>query len=385
MLLDVVYLKLVRLSVHKRGSQKQYKRTSYFQSISRLGAIYFISLSTMVSLSQVQQTNASAASKLPAGLVAIFAGATAGIGETALKAFAKYTTRPKIYYIGRSQEAGDGLQSELKELNPEGEYIFIKKDMSLLKNVDEVCRDIKSKETVLNVLFLSQGTLRIGVDTEEGLPLVTGLTIYSRNRLAVNLLPLLKKAPSLRRVISVMAGTHEGKLFSDDIAARNIPFTSIHNSRGHMCSALTLSLEALARQAPEVSFIHNFPGSVDTNLIRSGDGFMMQVMKYWFKVSMTVRRQWLPKEECGERHAWLCLTGRYPGKEGSENGIKEEEVAVGTDGNKGSGVYSVDWDGESASGEVVKLLDGFKREGLVEKVWKDQEREFVRITGTTSI
>lgn len=182
-----------------------------------------------------------------------------------------------------------------------------------------------------------------------------------------------------------MAGTHEGKLFSDDIAARNIPFTSIHNSRGHMCSALTLSLEALARQSPEVFFIHNFPGSVDTNLIRSGDGFMMQVMKYWFKVSMTVRRQWLPKEECGQRHAWLCLTGRYPGKEGSENGIKEEEVAVGTDGNEGSGVYSVDWDGESASGEVVKLLDGFKREGLVEKVWKDQEREFVRITGTTSI
>ncbi|KAH7167068.1 hypothetical protein DER46DRAFT_646254 [Fusarium sp. MPI-SDFR-AT-0072] len=332
----------------------------------------------MVSLFQVQQTNASAASKLPAGLVAVFAGATAGIGETALKAFAKYTTRPKIYYIGRSQEAGDRLQIELKGLNPEGEYVFIKKDMSLLKNVDEVCRDIKSKETVLNILFLSQ-------DTDEGLPLVTGLTIYSRNRLAVNLLPLLKKAPSLRRVISVMAGTHEGKLFSDDIAARNIPFTNIHNSRGHMCSALTLSLEALARQAPEVSFIHNFPGSVDTNLIRSGDGFMMQVMKYWFKISMTVRRQWLPKEECGERHAWLCLTGRYPDKEGSENGIKEEEVAVGTDGNKGSGVYSVDWDGESASGEVVKLLDGFKREGLVEKVWKDQEKEFVGITGTSSI
>ncbi|RBR21465.1 hypothetical protein FVER53590_03886 [Fusarium verticillioides] len=281
----------------------------------------------MVSLSQVRQTNASAAFKLPAGLVGVFAGATAGIGETALKAFTKHTTRPKIYYIGRSQEA----------------------------------------------------------DTEEGLPLVTGLTIYSRNRLAINLLPLLKKARSLRRVISVMAGTHEGKLFSDDIAARNIPFTSIHNSRGHLCSALTLSLQALARQAPEVSFIHNFPGSVDTNQIRSGDGFMMQVMKYWFKVSMTVRRQWLPKEECGERHAWLCLTGRYPGKEGSENGIKEGEVAVGIDGNKGSGVYSVDWDGESASGEVVKLLDGFKEEGLVEKVWKDQEKEFVRITGTASI
>jgi hypothetical protein len=151
------------IKVHERRDQKQYKRASRFQSISILGVISSINLSAMVSLSQVQQSNASAASKLPAGLIAVFAGATAGIGETALKEFAKYTTQPRIYYIGRSQEAGDRLQNELKELNPEGEYVFIKKDMSLLKNVDEACRDIKSKETVLNVLFLSQGTLRIGV------------------------------------------------------------------------------------------------------------------------------------------------------------------------------------------------------------------------------
>ncbi|KAI6760891.1 hypothetical protein HG530_009751 [Fusarium avenaceum] len=330
----------------------------------------------MVLLSIVQQTNASAASKLPAGLVAVFAGATAGIGETALRAFAKHTVRPKIYYVGRSQEAGDRLQKELREVNSEGSYVFIKKDMSLLKNVDEVCRDIKSKETALNVLFLSQGTLKMGVDTAEGLPLITGLTLYSRARLTANLLPLLKKAPSLRRVITVMAGTKEGKLFTDDIAGRNIPFTSIHHSRGHMCSALTLSLEALARQAPEVSFIHNFPGSVDTDLIRSGDGAMMQVMKYWFKVSMTVRRQWLPKEECGERHAWLCLSGRYPDKQGGNgNGVGDADgaVAVGVDGKKGSGVYSVDWDGESASSDVVKLLEGYRQEGIVDKVWEDLE------------
>ncbi|RGP63003.1 hypothetical protein FLONG3_10048 [Fusarium longipes] len=340
----------------------------------------------MVSLPDVQQTNASAASKLPAGLVAVFAGATAGIGETALKAFAKHAPQPRIYFIGRSQEAGDRLQLELRELNPDGNYIFVKKDMSLLKNVDEVCQDIKSKETVLNVLFLSQGTLRIGVDTDEGLPMVMALGYYSRTRLTVNFLPLLKKASSLRRVVTVMAGTKEGILFPDDIAGRNIPFTSIHRSRGHMCSALTLSLEALARQAPEVSFIHNFPGSVDTDLIRSGDGVMMQVMKYWFKISMTVKRQWLPKDECGERHAWLCLSGMFPDKQGHDgNGVESAEVAVGVDGDRGSGVYSLDWDGESASDDVIKLLGDYRREGMVEKIWMDLEKEFVRITGKTSI
>ncbi|KAJ3502764.1 hypothetical protein NM208_g16659 [Fusarium decemcellulare] len=117
----------------------------------------------MVSLSEVQQSNSSAASVHPSGLVAIFAGATAGIGETALKAFAKHTVQPKIYFIGRSQEAGERLQTELKALNSGGEYIFIKEDMSLLKNVDKVCEDIKSKGSAVNVLFMSQGTLKYGL------------------------------------------------------------------------------------------------------------------------------------------------------------------------------------------------------------------------------
>ncbi|KAF5013662.1 hypothetical protein FDECE_354 [Fusarium decemcellulare] len=336
----------------------------------------------MVSLSEVQQSNSSAASAYPPGLVAIFAGATAGIGESALKTFAKHTAQPKIYFIGRSQEAGERLQTELKALNSEGEYIFIKEDMSLLKNVDKVCEDIKSKESALNVLFMSQGTLKYGVDTAEGFPLITGLTIYSRNRLAANLLPLLQKAPSLRRVVTVMAGTKEGQFFIEDVAGRNLA-ARISSARGHMTTALTLSLEALARQAPEVSFIHNFPGAVDTDLIRKDDGFMMQVAKQIFRLGFTIRGKWVPKDECGERHAWLCLSSRFPAKQDEE---KEGAVAaVGADGKNGSGVYSVDWDGESASGEVVKLLDGYREEGMVDKLWKHMEDEFVRVTGSASV
>lgn len=117
----------------------------------------------MVALSEVEAFNASAPKTLPPNLVAVFAGATAGIGETSLKAFAKHTVQPKIYFIGRSQESGDRILKELKGINADGEYSFIKADMSLLKNVDDVCRDIKRKESVINVLFLSQGTLKLGV------------------------------------------------------------------------------------------------------------------------------------------------------------------------------------------------------------------------------
>lgn len=62
-----------------------------------------------------------------------------------------------------------------------------------------------------------------------------------------------------------------------------------------------------------------------------------------------------------------------------------EDVALGVDGKNGSGVYSVDWDGESASRQVVELLDRYRAEGAVDKVGEHIEGEFKRITGTASI
>ncbi|KAH7013651.1 hypothetical protein EDB80DRAFT_762242 [Ilyonectria destructans] len=304
----------------------------------------------MVAISKVLESNLLARSTLPSGLVA----------------------------------AGDRLQQELKTLNSEGTYNFIKTDLSLLKNVDDVCRDIKSKEKAINVLFMSQGTLKFGTNTAEGLPLITAVTLYSRTRLTVNLLPNLRQASSVRRVVTVMAGTKEGPIYADDIPGRKVP---LRGARGHLCTALTLSLEALSLKAPEVSFIHNFPGAVDTNLIRSGDGMILQVAKYWFRLSMAVRKSWVPAEECGERHAWLCLSGRYPANEAGEgvNGVASETIAMGSDGKSGSGAYSLDWDGESASETVVKFLDRYRAEGMVDRVWDHLEGEFKRITGTTSI
>ena len=113
----------------------------------------------MVSLTDVQSSNSRIASALPPGLVAVFVGATSGVGETSLKQFAKYACQPRLYFIGRSQEAGDRIAAECKDLNSEGEYIFIKADVSLLCTVDDVCRDIKSKEKAVNLLFLSTGSL----------------------------------------------------------------------------------------------------------------------------------------------------------------------------------------------------------------------------------
>jgi NADP-dependent 3-hydroxy acid dehydrogenase YdfG len=110
----------------------------------------------MVSLSNVQLSNSLISSTLPP-LVAVFVGATSGIGEITLKKFAKYSHQPRAYFVGRSQDAADRILAECRAINPHGEYIFIKEDVSLIGVVDKVCEEIMAKEKALNILFLSAG------------------------------------------------------------------------------------------------------------------------------------------------------------------------------------------------------------------------------------
>ena len=111
----------------------------------------------MVSLPLVQSSNALISSTLTPNLVAVVIGASSGIGEATLKQFAKHARQPRAYFVGRSQDAGDRIIAECKALNPEGEFIYLKADVSLIRVVDGVCEDIKAKEKAINILFLSAG------------------------------------------------------------------------------------------------------------------------------------------------------------------------------------------------------------------------------------
>jgi NADP-dependent 3-hydroxy acid dehydrogenase YdfG len=116
----------------------------------------------MVSLEAIRESNARITSELPAGVVAVFFGATSGIGETTLKQFVQHAREPRIYFVGRREVEGNRIKTELKTLNPNGEYHYLKCDASLVKNVDQLCRDIKIKESAINLLFVTVGTLITG-------------------------------------------------------------------------------------------------------------------------------------------------------------------------------------------------------------------------------
>jgi hypothetical protein len=63
--------------------------------------------------------------------------------------------------MGRSQQASGRIISECKVLNPEREFIFLKNDVGLIRNVDELWEEIKTKEKNVNILFLSAGQISI--------------------------------------------------------------------------------------------------------------------------------------------------------------------------------------------------------------------------------
>ncbi|OKO98197.1 hypothetical protein PENSUB_9295 [Penicillium subrubescens] len=318
----------------------------------------------MVTLTNVQSSNAQIATALPPGLVAVFVGATNGIGETSLREFARHARQPRVYFVGRSQEAGDRIAAECRDLNPEGEFIFIKADVSLLKSVDDVCRQI--------------------ANTSEGLHIFMALAYYARARFILNLLPLLRQAPSLRRVVTVLAAGHEGTIYADDFQGRKVPLSGV---RGHNVSMTDLMLEHMASLAPEVSFVHDYPGPVKSGFGRETNSILMKVAITIFKIVGPL--VYVPIRESGERHLFFATSARYKPRVGSEAaGVPvsgDVEVSGGTDGEVGSGVYAVNWDGESAGPKSLQVLAKMRGEGMVQRLWEHTMMEFKRVTGVESL
>lgn len=209
--------------------------------------------------------------------------------------------------------------------------------------------------------------------------------------MAANLLPLLQEAQGLRRVVSSFTGAHEGKVYENDWqGAKEVPWKG---ARGHIATMMTLGMEALARKAPDVSFIHNFPGALETNLIRGDEGPIFWVLKHASGlVRMFSSLKFLTALEVGERHLFYCTSAKYPPQQEANrpesSGILLQagvDTARGVDGKVGSGTYSIDDQGESIGAKTMALLAEYRKQGVLERLWAYTESEFKRVTGTVAI
>ena len=74
----------------------------------------------------------------------------------------RHTLQPTVYLIGRNEEETSKIIGDLRGLNGKANIDFIKSDISLLKNIDESCKVIQTKEDKVNLLFISAGFARLG-------------------------------------------------------------------------------------------------------------------------------------------------------------------------------------------------------------------------------
>jgi len=248
----------------------------------------------------------------------------------------------------------------------------------VLRNVDELCVELKQRERKINCLFLTAGymTLKGRTETVEGIDQKMAVNYYSRIRCALNLMPLLEAASNaneLSRVITVLAAGSEGEVRLDDLELKR-NFT-LHACLAHCVVMTDFAIEEFSRRYPGTAFSHSYPGTVKTGIANQLSG----PVRLAIKVLYAVMSPWiLDVRESGERHFFQMVSKCYPSANGGV-GIDVPEgmnVFNGMNGTPGGGAYSLDWDGKTAGDE--KVLSKYRAMAMGPKVWEHTMQVFAR-------
>jgi hypothetical protein len=179
------------------------------------------------------------------------------------------------------------------------------------------------------------------------------------------LLPLLRASPS-PRVFSVLSGSFLSRRFIADDLNLDKPgaFGGIQ-SQTQMGTMNTLTMEcfAAAEGNSNISFIHNWPGMVDT-----GNAARHWKQSFWSPFSFTLLLKpisWVfgfSISEAGERHLYISSSGTFGGNGPTIVGVS----AVNTKGGEKGGLYLLNHKCDVKYDEtILKEL----REGSQETVW----------------
>lgn len=191
------------------------------------------------------------------------------------------------------------------------------------------------------------------------------LSYYSRMRLVYNLLPLLHRS-ARPRILSVLNGSKEGPVHEDDIglARRWAPLVVVN----HVTTMTTLAFEHLAKSEKGVTFLHAYPGLVQTDIFArltpldsAGVLWRFTLASIRNVVTTLMRFFGMTAEECGARQAFL-LTG-------------------GNDFGPGNV-----WRINSSSEHVSKpgALEGLRERGWQERVWDFTLQVFEKALSSTT-
>ncbi|TVY49875.1 Oxidoreductase [Lachnellula occidentalis] len=308
----------------------------------------------MVNIRDVRTSN-GVFKQTNSGLVAVFVGATSGIGMGTLKQFAKNANSPTIYILGRSQSAAKPLLDELSTSNSKAVLNFIETEVSLMKNVDKACDEIKFKETKRR---------------------------RNRHPASPTLLhpsPLHLQPPRPPpRIAQPARNLHPRRRAESEIDLSDLELKANYSGLKAMSSGTTqttLAFEELAKTNPSVTFIHKYPGFVDTGVV---DRLLRDTTGLWALPATFARWFILPildcfatsTDEAGERGVFLATSARFPplkkpdGWEAAAVPLPEGVKEISEE----TGAYRLGAKDESV--DAVPVLVRYRQEGAGEKVWE---------------
>lgn len=300
--------------------------------------------------------------------------------------------------------------------NEGSQAIYMKVDVSTMKNVDTVCEEIQKHEKKINLLFLTAGSMTLKgrngeyfvsfpymehhhirfikqentpqshpspkchlfnhhSETSEGIEYKLSVNYYSRIRFIHNLLPQLNNASTsntLSRVISVLAAGSECDIDMDDLDLKR-KFT-LSACLAHSVMMTDFMMEELAVQNPGTSFSHSYPGTVKSGIANSLTG----PARLGVKLLYSVMTPWiLNVQESGQRHVFQITSSIYPCRNGGTGISPPEgmEAVTGSNGVQGSGAYLLDYDGSPVGDD--KFLTKYRDLGAGARIW-DHTMEILR-------
>ncbi|KAF9769140.1 hypothetical protein IL306_013502 [Fusarium sp. DS 682] len=312
--------------------------------------------------------------------VAVFVGATRGIGLATLKVLTRTLPNPRFYIIGRSKARFAPELALLNEYNPNATIRFVEAEVSLLKAVDDACQKIIDLERHVDLLFMSPGSLAFGGPhyTEEKLDLCFALSFYIRMRLVQRLLLMLMQAPH-PRVLSVLAGGHEGPLFTNngDIGLRKKGNYTAPRAVNQVTTMHSLAFIYFASQYPKVSWLHAHPGWVATTFLSD----LLQSAGLIGTLASSIimpayRCIAISEDESGHRQASYALSRRYPSRDMICSAVVDVTDQAACHGPC-SGFYRVLSDGNTATD--AKVLGPLEKEEWPRKIFEHTQRVFDEI------
>lgn len=111
----------------------------------------------MVGATEIADGNIAYSLEQHSGLVCVFAGATAGIGQATLERLVSMLHSSTFYILGRNKQRHGPWLNQLRATAPSNKFVYIEAQVSLISDIDTACNQIISAERKVDILCMSPG------------------------------------------------------------------------------------------------------------------------------------------------------------------------------------------------------------------------------------